>query len=148
MRKPPASPIWGTFYEELPFTNKKCLCHKDWGTDPDQKKLNATSGWIESWMRKISNCYRDFPGGPVVKNPPCTVGDMSSIPDGGTKILHAPEQQSPSTTVPKPVCHNQRVHAAQWMSLHATPKTSRSQKYFKIYIKDILGQLVKFKYGL
>ena len=55
----------------------------------------------------------DFPGGPVVKNPPCTMGDMSSIPDGGTKILHAAEKLSPSTTVPKPVCRNQRVHVAQ-----------------------------------
>ena len=25
----------------------------------------------------------DFPGGPVVKNPPCNVGDMGSIPGLG-----------------------------------------------------------------
>ena len=31
----------------------------------------------------------DFPGGPVVKNPPSNAGDSGSIPDWGTKILHA-----------------------------------------------------------
>jgi len=28
----------------------------------------------------------DFPGGPVVKDPPSNVGDMGLIPGGGTKI--------------------------------------------------------------
>ena len=32
---------------------------------------------------------RDFPGGPVVKNPPWNSGDMCSIPGRGTKIPHA-----------------------------------------------------------
>ena len=36
----------------------------------------------------------DFPGGPVVKNPPCNAGDTSSIPGQGTKISHAAEQLS------------------------------------------------------
>ena len=31
----------------------------------------------------------DFPGGPVVKNPPSNAGDMDSIPDRGTKIPYA-----------------------------------------------------------
>ena len=36
----------------------------------------------------------DFPGGPVVKNPPCNGGDMGSIPGQGSKIPHASEQLS------------------------------------------------------
>ena len=28
----------------------------------------------------------DFPGGPVVKNPPCNAKDIGSIPDQGTQI--------------------------------------------------------------
>ena len=36
----------------------------------------------------------DFPGGPVVKNPPCKAGDMGSIPGWGTKIAHATGQLS------------------------------------------------------
>ena len=36
-----------------------------------------------------------FPGGPVVKNPPCNVGDVGLIPGQGTKIPHAVGQLSP-----------------------------------------------------
>ena len=32
---------------------------------------------------------RDFPGGPMVKNPPSKAGNMGSIPGRGTKIPHA-----------------------------------------------------------
>ena len=37
---------------------------------------------------------RDFPGGPVVKNPPSNAGNGGSIPDWGTKIPHASGQLS------------------------------------------------------
>ena len=47
-------------------------------------------------FRKLS-MTRDFPGGPVVKNPPCNAGDMGSIPDG---------QLSPRTTSKRPLRHN------------------------------------------
>ena len=40
---------------------------------------------------------RDFPGGPVVKNPPSTAGDVGSISDGGTNIPRALWQLSPRT---------------------------------------------------
>ena len=40
----------------------------------------------------------DFPGGPVVKNPPSDAGDAGLIPGWGTKIPHAVEQLSPSAT--------------------------------------------------
>ena len=39
------------------------------------------------YLIKISRW--DFPGGPVVKNPPANAGDMNSIPGQGTKIPHA-----------------------------------------------------------
>ena len=35
------------------------------------------------------------PGGPVVKNPPCNVGDMGSVPGGGSKTPHGLVQLSP-----------------------------------------------------
>ena len=41
--------------------------------------------------------FRDFPGGPVVKNPPSNAGDVGSIPGRGTKIPHAVGQLSPRT---------------------------------------------------
>ena len=37
----------------------------------------------------------DFPGGPVVKNPPPNAGDVSSIPGQRTKIPHAKSQIPP-----------------------------------------------------
>ena len=40
------------------------------------------------------NCFRDFPGGPVVKNPPSNSGDVGTIPGQGTKIPHAVGQLS------------------------------------------------------
>ena len=46
----------------------------------------------------MNTALRDFPGGPVVKNPPCNAGDVGSIPGQGTKIPHTAEQLSLSAT--------------------------------------------------
>ena len=47
-------------------------------------------------------CYKniswDFPGGPVVKNPPYNAGDAGSIPGRGTRFPHATGQLSPRAT--------------------------------------------------
>ena len=45
---------------------------------------------------------RDFPGGPVVRNPPYSAGDTGSIPGQGTKIPHATGQLSPRATTTEP----------------------------------------------
>ena len=37
---------------------------------------------------------RDFPGGPVVKNPPSNAGDKGSIPGWWTKVPHGTGQLS------------------------------------------------------
>ena len=37
---------------------------------------------------------RNFPGGPVIKNPPCNAGDTGLILGWETKISHAEEQLS------------------------------------------------------
>ena len=49
---------------------------------------------------------RDFPGGPVVKNPPCNAGDAGLIPAQGTKIPHAVGQPSPHATTTELACLN------------------------------------------
>ena len=48
----------------------------------------------------------DFPGGPVVKNPPYNAGDTGSIPGQGTKIPHAVGQISPCATTTELTCLN------------------------------------------
>ena len=44
------------------------------------------------------NWLEDFPGGPVVRNPPSNSGDVGLIPGQGTKILYAAGQLSPQAT--------------------------------------------------
>ena len=51
----------------------------------------------------------DFPGGPVVKNPPYNAGDVGSIPGQGTKIPCAAGQLSPCDITTELVCLNQRA---------------------------------------
>ena len=45
---------------------------------------------------------QDFPGGPVVKNPPCNAKDTGSTSGPGTKIPHVAEQLSPCATATEP----------------------------------------------
>ena len=48
----------------------------------------------------IETRLRDFPGGPVVKNPPSNAGDAGSIPGRATKLPHAEGQLSPRALEP------------------------------------------------
>ena len=49
---------------------------------------------------------RDFPVGPVVKNPSSNAGDMGLIPGQGTKIPHAAGQLSPHAATTEHTGHN------------------------------------------
>ena len=48
----------------------------------------------------------DLFGGPVVKDPPCKVGNTGLIPSRGTKIPHATGQASMPQLEEDPGCHN------------------------------------------
>ena len=51
---------------------------------------------------KIKKCLPwDFPGVPVVKNPPFNAEDTGSIPDRGTKTPHTVGRLNPCTTTVK-----------------------------------------------
>ena len=59
---------------------------------------------------KARRVLGDFPGGPVVKNPPSKIRDVKSIPDQGTKIPLAAGQLNPRAATTKPACsgvHNE-----------------------------------------
>ena len=64
-------------------------------------KPRRVTFWPFCWTPLLSlvseEKARDFPGGPVVKNPPCNAGDSGSILGRGTKIPRAAEQLSPRT---------------------------------------------------
>ena len=57
--------------------------------------------------------FRDFPGGPVVKNSLCNAGEEGLIPGWRTKILHAAEQLSPWAATTELTQHNKRSHMTQ-----------------------------------
>ena len=71
-------------------------------------------GTLAQWLK--DHHFRDYPGGPVVKNPPSSAGDMGSIPGQGTKIPHVEEQLSPEATTRESVCRNKRSHMVQQRS--------------------------------
>ena len=68
---------------------------------------------------------RDFPGGPVVKNPPANAGDVGSIPGQGTKTPHAVGQLSPRATTTELVRLNERTRVPQNYRAHV-PRSPRA----------------------
>ena len=67
----------------------------------------------------------DFPGGPVVKNPPCNAGDSGLILGQGTKIPHTVKQLYPHATATearelRSSCAATRVCAQQKKTPRAT----------------------------
>ena len=77
--------------------------------------LPRTNCCEEQCSRKVfRKCFLgDFAGGSVVKNPPCSAGDVGSIPGRGTTIPHTSEQLSPCATTTEPTCHNYKVCVPQ-----------------------------------
>ena len=49
-------------------------------------------------IQVLSNKERGFPGGPVVKNPPCNTRDMGLISDWRAKMPHAMGHLRPKAT--------------------------------------------------
>ena len=76
---------------------------------------------------QLQNQFGDFPGDPVVKNPPCNARDTSLIPGVGTNTPHASEQLNPTTT--EPACSGAHVpqpgSLLQWKIPHDATKTWR-----------------------
>ena len=95
-----------------------------------------------------SYCFKnyswDFPGGPVVKNPPCNAGDMGSIPGQGTKIPHAAGQLSLCATTTELTHLNQSPHAANYRAHAPQPQkrkthTPQLERSLRAATKDPAG---------
>ena len=54
----------------------------------------------------------DFPGGPVVKDPPCSAGDAGSVPGWRTKMPHTAEQVSPPAMTRGSALQSKILHGA------------------------------------
>ena len=61
----------------------------------------------------MRRCSGDFPGGPVVKNPPSNARDAGSIPGWETKIPHAVGQVRPRAATTELACLNERARMPQ-----------------------------------
>ena len=66
---------------DFPGKNSEVGCHF---------LLQETLGKAMHISMGSENTYRDFPGGPVFKNPPYNAGDVGSIPGQGTGESHMP----------------------------------------------------------
>ena len=64
-------------------------------------------------MEVFKKQMRDFPRGPMVKNPPSNAEDVGSIPGWGTKIPHATGQLSLHATTTELARLNERAHVLQ-----------------------------------
>ena len=59
---------------------------------PGSVLSNLHTYLVQSSLKKKKSLLRDFPGGPVVKNPPSNARDAGWIPGGGTRFPHAAGQ--------------------------------------------------------
>ena len=73
------------------------LINKDKALNSDDSKKAPRKIRVEGNFLKAIKSW-DFPGGPVVKNPPYNAGDVVSIPGQGTRIPRAARQLSPRVT--------------------------------------------------
>ena len=70
----------------------------------------------------------DFPGGPVVENPPSNAGDMSSNPAWEAKIPHSSRQLSPHTTntlhwrCQQSPMHHHQLLVQEWALVDSQPQ--------------------------
>ena len=70
---------------------------------PKRGRVNGTAHW---WSSQNTHKTWEFPGDPVVKNPPSNVGDMGWTTALGTKIPRAVQQLTLCAAATKPTCYN------------------------------------------
>ena len=88
----------------------------------EEAAFKGSDDTFDSYFKKM--IFRDFPGGPVVKNP--RAGVMGSIPDP-EKLPHAVEQLSLCAATTEPMSHNycsQRTYSPCFAARVATTKRS------------------------
>ena len=73
----------------------------------------------------------------MVKNPPCSAGELGSIPGLGTKIPHAVEKLSPWATNRELVCHSRRPYMPK-----QGPKEAKQIKNILKNLKNIFEKFI------
>ena len=65
-------------------------------------EVDEHNNYVPSFCVSKIEAWGDFPGGPMVENPPPSAGDAGSISRQGTKIPHVTGQLSPCATATEP----------------------------------------------
>ena len=86
---------------------------------PASRSVQSYSRIRQVWdvLGQPKGTLGEFPGGPVVKNPPSNSGDLGSTPGWGSKIPPAMGQLNLSAE-----CHNKRYRMSQLRPCTATPQ--------------------------
>ena len=79
------------------------------GHDLVTKQLQHTIFKTHTKTPSSKNQLRDFPGGPVVTDPPCNAGAAGLIPSGRTEIPSAVGELSPHAASIEPTCSGAHV---------------------------------------
>ena len=62
----------------------------------DRKEERSKKNYLSFYFKELD---RDFPGGPVVENSPCSAGDTGLMPGQGRSHIPATGQLSPCATI-------------------------------------------------
>ena len=90
--------VWSRKWQSTPvflpgeFCVQRSLAgYHPWGCKESDKTERLNTHTVVTVLEYNKKNCGDFPGDPVVENPPCNAGDAGLIPGQGTKIPHAPE---------------------------------------------------------
>ena len=111
---------------------------------PKAKKLKKRNLQTNT---SYKNICREFPGGPVVKNPTFNSGDAGSTTGWGTKIPHATGQLSPSTTTTEFACLSERARMPQLQSPRSQEPTCRKEKEACTLQRKIVNASMKIRHA-
>ena len=103
----PAMLLFSLFFSIPSMLQPEGLCtHCFLSLDVHAAVLSLQSGLREPIQTTLSKTVLlwDFPGGPVVKNPPSNAGDAGSIPGRGAKVPQAAGQLSLCAATTEPLC--------------------------------------------
>ena len=105
----------------------------------------TTRSWIYKRNTRVLQYLqiRDFPGGPIVKNPSCNARNTSSIPGQGTKIHEAHTLQLLGLWTLEAAGHNSRAHVPKPLSLNSAVRVHVPQQKILHDVMKILHAITK-----
>ena len=82
-------------------------------------------------MAFIEN-YKDFPGGPAVKSPPATAGDMGLTPGLGQSSPHWPQLEKDCTQQTRPSTPIKKENRKPLQTIHARESAEETEPSYSV----------------